>query len=150
VELQLMMEHKTLEYVYTYLCHEDERDLCELEIRSLFGITPNKGWFVSPLCLDPSRSPFIKARLSVMTEGGNIQDIAEDVKQLDLRGETFKVVFIECGDSNDYNEQRAIEREVGLHIRGKAEMRKPSSASCRKAKPSGCVTMTSRSIIPPL
>ncbi|SEC47655.1 RNA methyltransferase [Paenibacillus sp. GP183] len=119
-----MREH-IQSYVYTYICHEDERPLCELELRRLFGKAPSASFVESSKAIEPSRSPFIKMRLAVMVEGGNRRDIAEWVKQLNLEGNTFKIVFVECDSSVDYSEQRAIEREIGLHIRGRAEMRTP-------------------------
>jgi tRNA G10 N-methylase Trm11 len=112
-------------YVYTYTCHEDERALCELELRRLFGKQPEQGFIESSVRLEPSRSPFIKARLSVMTEGNSCEDITKWAQQLELQGETFKLVYVESDERVDYLEQRSIEREIGLHIRGKAEMRTP-------------------------
>lgn len=120
-----MGEPQILNYVYAYTCHENERPLCELELRRLFDGKLQRGYVQSRIAIDPSRSPFIKARLSVMVEGSSRQDIAAWVQHLDLKGETFKVVFVRCDDSVDYKEQRDIEREIGLPIRGKADMRKP-------------------------
>jgi tRNA G10 N-methylase Trm11 len=118
-------EQEIQSYLYTDICHEDERPLCELELRRLFGKDPSAAFVESPITIEPSRSPFIKMRLAVMVESSSRQDIAEWVKQLDLEGNTFKVVFVECDDTVDYTEQRAIEREIGLPIRGRAEMRSP-------------------------
>jgi tRNA G10 N-methylase Trm11 len=127
-------------YVYMYNCHEEEAQLCQLELRSLFGMEsggvgeyslnhqgPNLGTHcvVSSIGMDPSRSPFIKQRLAVSFEGNTVQAIASAVNAIELQGATFKVVFAALDKSIPYNEQRQIEREVGAGIRGKAEMRSP-------------------------
>jgi tRNA G10 N-methylase Trm11 len=112
-------------YIYTYACHEDERPLCRLELRSLFGFEPRGDFLESPLNLDPSRSPFIKLQVAVMYEGSSLRDIAKQAEALQLHGSTFKVVFVETDAEASYDEQRAMEREVGAHIGGKADMRKP-------------------------
>jgi 16S rRNA G966 N2-methylase RsmD len=120
-----MDKYRIWRYVYTYACHEDEKALCRLELRSLFGVEPKEGCLESSIGLDPSRSPFLKSRIAVMVEGNSLQDIVDWVKHLQLQGETFKVVLVECEDAVEYEKKRTIEREIGLYIHGKAEMRKP-------------------------
>jgi tRNA G10 N-methylase Trm11 len=114
-------------YIYTYACHEEEWSLCQLELRTLFNLNPNRNYLASPLNIDPSRSPFIKLQLEIFYTGDSIQDIAQQVEALELQGAAFKVIYIENDElaKVEFAEQRAMEREIGRHIRGKAEMRKP-------------------------
>lgn len=113
-------------YLYAYACHEDEQELCRLELRTLLGCEPDSGGFiVSPREVDPSRSPFVKWRLEVLFEGGSVEEIAEQAAVLELDGATFKVVCIDTAELDDYAEQRAVERAVGARIRGRADMRRP-------------------------
>ncbi|ULL13977.1 RNA methyltransferase [Paenibacillus sp. H1-7] len=113
-------------YVYTYACHEDELPLCRLEHRSLFCCDPgDAGYVVSRREVDPSRSPFTKLRLAVRYDTDSLEQMAQSVEQLSLRSATFKVVYVETGGTVDYDRQRAVERLLGSHIRGKAEMRRP-------------------------
>lgn len=117
---------KPLSYLYTYVCHEDEVPLCLLELRSLFDKEPTGSSFLeSDRSIDVSRSPFIKQRLEIILHGGSLEEVARQVESIHLDGETFKVVYIEAGDTLDYNAQRSVERHIGSHIRGQAEMRKP-------------------------
>jgi tRNA G10 N-methylase Trm11 len=136
-------------FIYTYACHEDEQSLCQLELRSLFGrdcsddaisfssksaFATEFEIFHSKLKIDPSRSPFLKERIHVMHEANSYTDLSEDIQAADLQlesSETFKVRFIKTNDlpavdAIDYNEARRIERAIGLHIRGKADMRQPT------------------------
>ncbi|WP_028550919.1 TRM11 family SAM-dependent methyltransferase [Paenibacillus sp. UNC451MF] len=123
------MDHqaeKPSSYLYTYVCHEDEVPLCLLELRSLFGDDPDhNGFLESVRSIDVSRSPFIKQRLEIIIQGGSLDEVGREVESLQLNGETFKVVFVEACDSLDYDARRSIERQIGSHIRGQAEMRKP-------------------------
>ncbi len=117
-------------YLYVFACSEEERSLCKLEMRSLFGIEAKFNLLKSPVRIDPSRSPFIKMRIEVLFEGKTIEEIAEQAAGIQLEGATFKVVALDNDDPDDggkidYEEKRVVERGIGLRIRGKAEMRKP-------------------------
>jgi tRNA G10 N-methylase Trm11 len=117
-------------FIYTYSCHEDEVSLCRLEMRSLFGTDTSSKLLQSPIEIDPSRSPFIKERLQVMYQGDNLAEIVEQVKQIHLPDTTFKVIYVktndlDLADKQNYDEHREVERELGWHINGEADMRTP-------------------------
>jgi tRNA G10 N-methylase Trm11 len=114
-------------YIYTYAYPEDERSLCALEMRSLFGKETQSSFLVSSVKMDPSRSPFIKERISVIYEGANLQDLLLQVKALQLNGATFKVIYVKNGDleKEGYEKRRTIEREIGLHVNGQADFHQP-------------------------
>lgn len=113
-------------YLYTFACHEDEAALCELELRSLFQLEPEQGYLVSELELDPKRSPFIRRRMSIWFEEDSLADLRARAAEIELGGDTFKVVYTSTSDKPTYDEQRQIERELGGSIHGTAEMRSPS------------------------
>lgn len=117
-------------YIYIIASNEDERSLCKLEMRSLFGIEPSFNLVESKIRVEPSRSPFIKGRIEVLLEGESIGEICELAKNIELDEASFKVVVVDYDDPGangkiEYGGKRAIEREIGMRIRGKAEMRKP-------------------------
>ncbi|BBH22781.1 methyltransferase [Paenibacillus baekrokdamisoli] len=113
-------------YLYAIAFHEDEEDLCAMEMRALFGAEPEQGCVCSEINIDPSRSPFIREKLTVSIEGQNVENIAEQAGHaILLEGKTFKVVFMETDGGVDYDRQREVERQVGWQIHGKAEMRRP-------------------------
>ncbi|MDI4645225.1 TRM11 family SAM-dependent methyltransferase [Cohnella hashimotonis] len=119
-------------YIYTYAAHEDEHSLCRLELRSLFGIDPDRPIFISPVQVDPSRSPFIKERLEVLYEGDSIEDIANQVAEMPATQASFKVLFVKTNDlpadgKMTYEDQREIERQVGMRVKGRADMRQPDT-----------------------
>ncbi|BFT68919.1 TRM11 family SAM-dependent methyltransferase [Paenibacillus sp. P36] len=116
-----------MEHIYIYACHEDEQALCQLELRTLLGAGTvlGAGYAVSPRRVEPSRSPFLKLRLDVRYEAGSLPELASQVETLTVSGSTFKVVFAETDTPVSYDRRRDVERELGRHLRGKAEMRKP-------------------------
>ncbi|WP_213619294.1 TRM11 family methyltransferase [Paenibacillus sp. J22TS3] len=118
------------EYIYTYAWPEEEVSLCQLEMRSLFGFITKTPLLKSSHRIDPSRSPFIRERIDIMYEGDRLDDILRQVRQIELGEDTFKVIFVKTNDLTgssriEYDERRAIEREIGLHIEGEADVNRP-------------------------
>jgi tRNA G10 N-methylase Trm11 len=120
-------DQKVTSYLYTYAYSEDERSLCALEMRSLFGGESQSNVLESTVKIDPSRSPFIKERISVIYEGESLQDLLIQVKALPLNGATFKVIYIKSGGlaKVGFEKRRTIEREIGLNINGKPDFHQP-------------------------
>ncbi|WP_423800723.1 TRM11 family SAM-dependent methyltransferase [Neobacillus sp. SAB-20_R2A] len=117
-------------YIYTYACYEDERPLCALEMRTLFGEESQTNILESHVKIDPSRSPFMKERLAVIYEGHSLQQLIEQVAALQVTGETFKVYYVKNGGQAKNEEKgieyrRAIEKEIGFHINGVADLHHP-------------------------
>lgn len=112
-------------YIYPYACHEDERPLCELELRILLDAPIAARYVRSEQNVDPSRSPFVHGRLSVVCRAESLEAVTEAAACLDLKGRTFKLRYIEADGEADYGERRRIERAVGANFRGKAEMKRP-------------------------
>lgn len=113
-------------YIYTFNYHENDRELCGMELRALFGKDPDSNLYMeSDRRLDPSRSPFLSQRIDVLLSGDSPEEIIDQVPALELDGKTFKVVYVKSGIKRSYEEQRELERRVGARIRGTAEMRNP-------------------------
>lgn len=124
-EMEQEMELKCDKYVYVFACHEDEQALCELELRTLLGADMGVRYAVSARKVEPSRSPFLKLRMDVIFEADSLEELASQLSTLTVRGATFKVVFAETDTAVDYDRQRSVERELGMRLRGKAQMRSP-------------------------
>ncbi len=117
-------------YLYTYSCNGGEHSLCALEARTWFGAEPQDNLVKSHVMIDPSRSPFMKERISVMYEVESLQDLLKQVETLQITGETFKVVYVKNEgtpktEKIGFENRRAIEKEVGLHINGEAALEHP-------------------------
>lgn len=114
-------------YIYTYSCKEGERSLCDLEMRTLLGSEPQIGIVESHLMLDPSRSPFLKERVSVMFEAETLDHLLEQVSALEVTGETYKVIYVKNGapEKVGFENRRTIEKKIGLHINGVVDLHHP-------------------------
>lgn len=118
------------DYLYTYACHEDEADLCAMELRALFGQEAGPGVLKSPIGIDPGRSPFIKERIEVLYEGTSVEELAGFAAGLELGDATFKVRALKRNDlppseKPSFERLHDIEREIGSRIRGRADVRHP-------------------------
>ena len=85
---------------------------------------------MSGIAVHPDRSPFMRERLEVLYQGERLEDIWEQVKQIELADATFKVIFVKMNDlapedKIDFDDQRVIEREIGMYIEGEADVRNP-------------------------
>ncbi|WP_217594467.1 TRM11 family methyltransferase [Cohnella sp. GbtcB17] len=121
---------KSNAYIYTYAAHEDERSLCRLELRAFFGVDPKLPVFKSDVAIDPSRSPFIRERIEATYEGDSVDDLSIRLADMPELRESFKVTFVKTNDLTvaekmTYEDQREIERKIGMRIKGKADMRNP-------------------------
>ncbi|CAI6051974.1 TRM11 family SAM-dependent methyltransferase [Cohnella sp. JJ-181] len=133
---------QTPQFIYTYASHEDELSLCRLELRSLFGVHPESGIFMSDRAVDPSRSPFIRERIEVACAGDSVSEIEDQAAHIPALQSTFKVLFVKTNDLPaaekwTYEAQREIERRVGRRISGNADVRHPDQVF-------GIVTMGGR------
>lgn len=119
-------------YVYIFACHENERELCHLELSTLLKLDSEiritSGSYIrSERCILPGRSPFMHGRLNVLGEGDSITELLPIARNIRLQqDETFKVVCLKAGDTPpDYAQARNFEKEVGMCIHGKAQMKQP-------------------------
>lgn len=123
-------EQNKSKFIYTYVHHVDEYDLCRMEMRSFFSIDSQSNYIISNIKIDPSRSPFIQERLEVLYEGNSIEKIKTLVKDLTVKETTYKVVCLNSMDIGEEKkihlpERRLIEREVGLCMEGEPNLNEP-------------------------
>lgn len=120
----------TGDYIYTYAYTNDEKALCQLEMRSFFGRDTSEKIVKSGVAIDPSRSPFVKERIELYFEGDTLQDILEQTARVDMADATFKVIFLKINglseqDQVDYSGKRDVERQIGSAITGEADVHHP-------------------------
>lgn len=116
---------------YTFVRHEEEAELCALELRSMLGGGAEIGDGLvlvdgKPEQLpDVDRSPFFKRRLEPLAEADTLPELLEMLPQIDLEGRSFKVLYTQGDLKASYEEQRELERLAGSRLRGTADMRSP-------------------------
>lgn len=121
---------KNKEFIYTYVQHKDEYELCRLEMRSFFGFDTPSNVLKSTVEIDPSRSPFMKERLEIYYESESFDELLKQVEQLELGDSTFKVACLNTIELDStkkigHSERRKIEREIGLRIHGEPDLEQP-------------------------
>ncbi|MCX6226505.1 MAG: SAM-dependent methyltransferase [Bacteroidia bacterium] len=111
---------------YTINYSRFNADLCKLEMKYLFNHINKEKYFFSDRSIKPSRSPFIKERLTVIFEGENLDSLVEQVVVNKFAADHFKVIYqqVEAGNE-DYQERLRSGRELGTVILGKADVRNP-------------------------
>ncbi|ANF98784.1 RNA methyltransferase [Paenibacillus bovis] len=112
-------------YIYIYACHEDEQELCSLELRCLLNQEPESLYLESRIAIPPERSPFIHYRLDIQCEAASLEQLEQMVVQLDTNAQTFKLICLDAAQTFTYEEKRQLERRIGMHIVGKAQMKQP-------------------------
>ncbi|MDV2683697.1 RsmD family RNA methyltransferase [Alkalihalophilus lindianensis] len=99
-------------------------------MRSLFGIDTSLSIVESSKRIDPSRSPFIKARIDVSHKGASLSDMKQQMKGLEIQDCTFKIIYVknedlEVNETARFEERRKIEREIGLLVQGQVDLHHP-------------------------
>ncbi|MFD1032386.1 TRM11 family SAM-dependent methyltransferase [Metaplanococcus flavidus] len=120
----------TGEYIYTFAYTEDEKELCQMEMRAFFSKDTNDKIIRSDVGFEPSRSPFVKERIEVLFEAAELAGILEQSADVNMETDTFKVIFLKINglalaDKVDFDEKREIERQIGAAITGEADVHNP-------------------------
>ncbi len=142
------------EYIYTYACHEDEQELCSLELRRLLNASPASDYVRSSVGISPSRSPFIHQRLDIWLTANTLEELEQRVRELhiaewsvqegiehetELTAEssvqqsqsssvsaiTFKLLCLNGDEPLTYEDKRSLERRIGMNVRARAQMKQP-------------------------
>lgn len=120
------------EFIYTYIRHGDEFDLCRLEMRSFFGEDVPANVLKSSIQVEPSRSPFIKERLEISFVADSWTELVQKAKQFDTGSTTFKVhcmntMALNTTEKLSHDKRQKREREIGLQIKGEPDLFHPET-----------------------
>jgi len=113
-------------YLYVINYAEGEKMLCELELKYLFNQQLTQKWLISDLKINPSRSVFIKERLTILYEAVTFEALYEQVKEQPLSFDTFKILYLRFPNQTlEYHQRLKRLKEIGFLIGGEAAMVKP-------------------------
>lgn len=111
---------------YTIKYSRFHSDLCKLEMKSLFNQVKEEKYFFSDRLIKPSRSPFIKERLTIIYEGDTLDSLVQQVVDNKFAADKFKVIYQQVeGGNEDYQERLRSGRELGTAISGEADIQDP-------------------------
>jgi tRNA G10 N-methylase Trm11 len=114
-------------YIYTYVQHIDEVDLCQLEQRAFFGRNSLDNIIVSDVKVDPSRSPFMRERTNVLLEANSFDGLKQLAASMEIPAPTFT---IQCLNTINFGEtarighqkRRQYERELAMVMPAEPEI----------------------------
>lgn len=116
-----------MNFLYSINHSPQEKDLAHLEMRTFFPKTwkeniENKLVF-SSMKIDPSDSPFIKARLEVIFKNSDFSKILEFLEREKIQEDGFKVEYFKLEHDNiTYPERIEKCRKIGMGIIGTPKM----------------------------
>ncbi|URN93025.1 MAG: RNA methyltransferase [Candidatus Pristimantibacillus lignocellulolyticus] len=122
------------EFIYRITCHEQERSLCSMEMRALWGVSFDADHSTLLLRSDTrhhvNRSPFVKYRLAIWCEGSDLENLQEKVSQLPQLTRTYKVIALDVIVDGQvepiaYHERRVIEQKLGSQVKGEVNLKQP-------------------------
>lgn len=119
------------QFIYLYARHQDDEDLCRLEMRAFFNQHSTTNVLISSIEIEPTRSTFIKGRLDVLFEANDWETLIKKAAVFQFEEDTFKVMSLNTTVLNstpkmEINERRKIEREIGLQINGEPDLDNPT------------------------
>ena len=124
---EIMIEQLPIKgYLYVINYAEGEESLCRLEMKILLNQSFEDKWILSDIEIDPSRSVFIKERLTIYYQADSFESLHEMVLKQPMSFETFKLLFMRFKDQSlEYKERLKRLYAIGSLIGGEADMYEP-------------------------
>jgi len=114
------------EYFYLINFSQQEKELCQLEMKYIFNYRPEGKYVLSDIDTNPTRSPFIKEKISILFSGNSIEDLVEKVIENKIAYEEFKVIYLKSGDCDvEYKERLKSVSAIGYVVKGEPNIHNP-------------------------
>lgn len=114
------------DYFYIVNYPQNEKELCDMEIKYLFSSYLNNKYIFSKQYINPSRSPFIKHCISIIYKENSLDAIINNIKNDNLSFDDFKVCYIKSEDLDvPYNERLKSVKDIGFVINGFPDIHNP-------------------------
>jgi tRNA G10 N-methylase Trm11 len=92
----------------------------------LFNQISIEKYIFSDICINPSRSPFIKDRISIIYEEDSLEEIVQKITKDKLSYDDFKVCYIKVENTDvSYEERLASISKIGFVITGQPSIHNP-------------------------
>lgn len=114
------------EYLYIINYQDYEKSLCNMEMKYIFGNVPKEKYIYSKVNIKPSRSAFIKHKISIIYSSIDIDNIVEHIRDNKIAYNDFKVNYIKSDyDDIDYNQRLQAVKDIGFVIIGFPDIHNP-------------------------
>lgn len=112
-------------YIYNYDLNLNE--ICALEARQIFGKEPTNKTLTSNIEVNPSISPFIKARIELISSASDYSQLLANIKEQDIHIEDFNIEYLILqDDSAGFVERRQVAKDIGWCIEGDPNFKNPT------------------------
>jgi len=114
------------EYFYLINFSQQEKELCQLEMKYIFNSIPEGKYILSNIDTNPTRSPFIKEKISILFSANSIEELVEMVIDNKISYEDFKVIYLKSGNCDvDYKERLKSVSAIGYVVTGEPSIHNP-------------------------
>lgn len=114
------------EYLYIINYQDYEKSLCDMEMKYIFGDVPEEKYIYSKVNIKPSRSAFIKHKISIIYSSIDIDNIVEHIRDNKIAYNDFKVNYIKSDyDDIYYNQRLQAVKDIGFVIIGFPDIHNP-------------------------
>jgi len=106
-------------YLYSLNYPEFEKELCALEVKSLFNDSMGDKVFFTNTKIDPSVSPFLRNRIEVLFSHSSFKELVELVDSEELHATDFMVKYVKLYDQDpSFQMRRSYCKQLGSIIHG--------------------------------
>lgn len=116
-------------HIYTINYKSKEKDLCELEMKSLFNEPLINKFVFSDTLIDPNDSVFFKNRLDVMFMSKSIDELSRIIEESNLTLDGYKITYIK-NDVIEYEKRLEAMKKIGNSIEGNFDLKTPKHNLC--------------------
>lgn len=115
------------ENLYVVSSTEMEKELCRMEMKYLLEDEAGTGYIFTTKDIDPSRSPYIKMKISILYKAADVNEIINKIKEDNIAYDKFKVNYLKNEvDDIPYNDRLDLVKEIGFVITGFPDIHQPA------------------------
>lgn len=113
-------------YIYSFKYDRHYSDLCKLESRQLFGSEEKERVLFSNVKIDPSISPFLRARFEIIATSESYNDLLKKIEEEHIHVDGFKAEYLALeGEPVEYPERLKKLKDIGDRIHGEPDFKTP-------------------------
>jgi tRNA G10 N-methylase Trm11 len=102
---------------------ERDKELCELEMKYIFGYIPKYRHILSSIDTKPSRSPYIKEKIDILIDASSLEELIVKINENNTVYDDYKVIYLKSGNLDvNYNERLRAVRLIAMAVKGKANI----------------------------
>lgn len=119
---------KTERFIYNLNYPINEKESCELEVRSLFQFDLKEKVFFESREIHPSVSPYLRTRLEIIYQASTFSEILKSIIVAKFAAPDFMVKYVDLEkDERRFKKRREYCKAIGLMIKGFPDFTSPKN-----------------------